>query len=122
LLARLRRNLVVPDPVLAEVDYMLRTHVSRSAARAFLAAVAAGEHDVGYMTPGLLRRATQIDADYADLNLGFVDASVMAYAERHKLPVLTFDFADFRATATAERPWKLVVDERQYAEAVGRSS
>lgn len=27
--------------------------------------------------------------------MGFVDAAIMAYAERHDLPILTFDFEDF---------------------------
>ena len=33
------------------------------------------------MTPGLLRRAVELDVQYADLDLGLVDASVMAIAE-----------------------------------------
>jgi predicted nucleic acid-binding protein len=48
-----------------------------------------------------------------------VDASVMAIAERHELPVLTFDFAHFRATRPEGGHWRLVVDESRYADVVG---
>jgi hypothetical protein len=35
----------------------------------------------------------------------------MAIAERHELPIFTFDFADFRATESASGPWRLAIDE-----------
>jgi predicted nucleic acid-binding protein len=114
LVGELARDLLVPSPVMVEVDYMLRTRVGTSAARSFLAALAAGEHSPVFLTPNLLARAVEIDAQFADLNLGLVDASVMAYAERHELPILTFDFRDFRASAPAEGRWQLLVDEDQY--------
>ncbi len=81
--------------------------------------MAVGEHSLAYLTPGLVRRAVEVESAYADLGLGFVDACVMAIAERHELPVLTFDFAHFRATRPAEGYWRLVVDEARYADAVG---
>jgi len=70
------------------------------------------------MSSGLIRRAAEVDDRYADLRLGLVDASVMAIAERHNLPILTFDFRDFRATESAHGPWRLAVDERLYAREV----
>jgi hypothetical protein len=39
----------------------------------------------------------------------------MAYAERHDLPILTFDFRDFRATSSTRGPWRLVLSEDQLA-------
>jgi predicted nucleic acid-binding protein len=60
-----------------------------------------------------------IDARFADLDLGFVDAAVMAFAERHQLPVLTFDFEDFRAAPPARGSWQLVIDETRYLDAIG---
>jgi len=72
------------------------------------------------MSPGLLRRSADIDAKYADLNLGLADAAVMAFAERYDLPILTFDFRDFRATAPeGAGSWSLVVDEAKYRDAAG---
>jgi predicted nucleic acid-binding protein len=115
--AGLGRELVVLDTVMAEVDYLLRTRVGVAAARAFLSSLVAGELSTAFLSPGLLRRATEIDARYAALDLGLVDASVMAYAERHDLPVLTFDFEDFRAAPPPSGHWRLIVDEARYADA-----
>jgi hypothetical protein len=41
----------------------------------------------------------------------------MAVAERQKLPILTFDFEDFRATRPSRGFWRLVVDESRYQDA-----
>jgi uncharacterized protein len=104
----------VPDPVIVEVDQLLCSRLSDHAARLFLAALAAGEHTPITATPGLLRRAVAIDAQYAALGLGYADATVMALAEREQLPILTFDFPHFRATQPKRGCWELVVDEHRY--------
>lgn len=118
LVTQLGRQLVVVDPVIVEVDQLLRARVNRDAGVAFLTAVAEGEHVVDFMTQGLVHRAAEIDQKYRDLDLGFVDAALMAYAERHDLPILTFDFEDFRAAPPVGGYWRLVVDEERYREAV----
>ena len=117
LVTRLGRELLVPDPVIVEVDQLLRHRVSAEAARLFLSSMAQGEHMVTFLSPGLLRRAVEIDSRYRDLDLGFADSAVMAVAERTELPILTFDFQDFRATTPSRGHWKLVVDEARYREA-----
>jgi predicted nucleic acid-binding protein len=106
--------------VLAEVDHLLRARVGTEPARAFLAAVAAGGCTVVPLSPGLLRRAVELDRAFGDLDLGVVDGAVMAVAERTDLPILTFDFAHFRATRPERGSWRLVVDERKYDEATAR--
>ncbi len=73
-----------------------------------------GAHEIAFMTQGLMRRAAELDSRYADLNLGLVDSCVMAFAERLELPILTFDFTDFRATESAAGPWRLALDERLF--------
>lgn len=118
-MARLRRRAVLPSPVLVEADYLIRSRAGASAARAFLKSIAKGTHEVAYMTAGLMQRAAELDAKYADLNLGFVDASVMAIAERHEMPIFTFDFRGFRATESATGPWRLALDEHLYAREIG---
>jgi len=50
-----------------------------------------GESDLG--------RARQLLGRYADLALGFVDAAVIACAERNGGRVLTFDLRDFGVVA-----------------------
>jgi uncharacterized protein len=104
----------VPEPVIVEVDQLLRSRVGGHTARLFLEALAAGEHLVVNLSPALLRRAVEIDSTFADLELGYTDAAVMAVADRDQLPVLTFDFQHFRATRPAPGFWQLVVDEHRY--------
>lgn len=111
LVTELGRELVVPTPVIVEADYLLRNRVGERSARLLLKALAEGEHDVGYLTTTLFRRAVEIDVQYLDLDLGFADAAVMAIAERFDLPVLTFDFRAFRATRPRNGHWSLIVDE-----------
>jgi uncharacterized protein len=117
--AQLGRDLAVPDLVLVEVDQLLRARVSAAAARSFLGAMTRGEHTVAFASAGWLRRATEIDGQFADLGLGLVDAAVMALAEEHELPILTFDFEHFRATRPRRGYWRLVVDEQRYHDATG---
>ena len=114
LVTELGRDLIIPEPVIIEVDQLLRSRVGGHAARLFLEAVAAGEHSVVHLSPAMLRRAVEIDATFADLDLGYTDAAVTAIAERDRLPVLTFDFEHFRATRPTQGFWQLVVDEHRY--------
>jgi predicted nucleic acid-binding protein len=111
------RDAVVPDVVLVEADYMIRTGVGSESARRLLAAAGGGALTTAFLTPGLLERAVELDALYADLDLGLVDTSIMAYAERHDLPILTFDFRHFRATESIRGPWRLVMSEEQLSRA-----
>jgi predicted nucleic acid-binding protein len=106
--------------VLVEVDHLLTAREGVAAARAFLKAASGGEREIAYLSAGLVRRAVELDDRYADLNLGFADTCVMAIAERHELPILTFDFTDFRATESARGPWQLVIEEHVYHAALGR--
>ena len=116
LLTELGRDALIPEPVLVEADWLLRARAGPPAGRALLRSAANGEISVRHLTPGLLREAVAIDARYADLGLGLVDASVMAIAEREGLSILTFDFEDFPA---APRPdgmaWSLLIDEASFA-------
>jgi predicted nucleic acid-binding protein len=114
LVTELGRDLVVPDAVVVEVDQLLRSRVGAATARLFLAALAAGEHTVAFSTPAVLKRAVAFDAQFADLGLGYADAVVMAFAERERLPVLTFDFEHFRSAPPSGGFWQLVVDEHRY--------
>lgn len=120
LLARLRRRAVIPIPVLAEVDHFVHRRVGGGAAREFFTQLVDGVHEVAHLSPGLVRRAVELDNRYADLDLGFADTCLMAIAERHEMPILTFDFGDFRATESSRGPWQLVLDEHAYQKALER--
>ena len=119
LVAALGRDLIVLDAVMVEADHLLRARVGPHAARSLLSALVSGEHTTAFLSPGLLHDAAEIDTRFADLGLGLVDSSVMAYAERHDLPILTFDFEHFRAAPPRRGYWRLVVDEARYSDAVG---
>lgn len=111
LVSVLGRDLVILDTVAAETDLMLRRRYGKWLGSSFLSALAGGKHGYDVLTPKLLSRAAELDSRYADLDLGLVDTSIMAYAERHRLPVCTFDYRDFRATESVHGPWNLLVGE-----------
>lgn len=115
----LGRDLIVLDSVATEADHLMRARIGSHAGRAFLRSLARGQHRRGELTQPLLERAVEIDARYEDLDLGITDASIMAYAEHHRLPVFTFDFEHFRATRPARGYWKLIIDEERYRNETG---
>jgi uncharacterized protein len=93
-----RGDLVVPAPVSAEADYLIRHRGTAQAARAFLRDVAAGRFLVEGLTPEEHATAARLDEQYADLQLGLADASVVILAKRFRTTrLLTFDERDFRA-------------------------
>ena len=69
----------VPALVLAEVDYFLRDE--RAAMRAFMQDMATGAFTYAPPTSDHLRRAVDVDAQFANLQLGLVDASIVVLAE-----------------------------------------
>lgn len=36
---------------------------------------------------------------------------ILVDTERHRLPIFTFDFTDFRVTESADGPWRLAINE-----------
>jgi predicted nucleic acid-binding protein len=84
--------------VLAELDYLLATRVSRSAEQALLGQVADGVYQLEPFDAGDVARANEILDQYADLDLGLADASLVVLSERHDLvDLLTLDERHFRA-------------------------
>jgi len=72
--------LAVPVTVLPEVCYLLATRVGAKIERAFVESLARGELSVESVEPKDLDRAARLLADRPEL--GFVDASIVALAER----------------------------------------
>jgi len=105
-------DLLIPDPVIAEVDYFLRDRLSSAVAREFLEDIREEAYRRVILDPSLFGRAVEYDRRHADLDLGIADASVMAVAEAERASILTFDFADFRATQPMRGGfWRLLIDE-----------
>ena len=76
------QSVLVPATILPEVAYLLQTRISPAAEHAFVQAVADGEFTVESLEPEDIARAAALLGDYRDLPLGFVDATVVAAAER----------------------------------------
>ena len=93
-----RAPIVVPVCVLPEVCYLLRTRISPEAEDAFVHAVVNGEFNVEQLEADDISRAGSIMRKYADLQIGFVDSTVIATAERlDAVEILTTDRRHFAA-------------------------
>jgi len=76
---------IVPGLVLAEVDYFLRNE--RAAMRKLIAEIfdPGTRYEYEPPRPSDLVRALELDAKFKDLNLGLVDGTVAALAERRQV-------------------------------------
>jgi predicted nucleic acid-binding protein len=95
---------IVPALVLAEVDYFLRD--KRSVMRKLMAEIFDPEtrYDYEPPIPTDMIRALELDARFKELNLGLVDGTVAAVAERRRVyRVLTTDRRDFGAIRIGPR-------------------
>jgi uncharacterized protein len=74
--------LVLPEPLLVEVGYLLGSRAGARAEADFLRDVADGVYTLESMHREDIVRAADLVETYADLPLGTADASVIALAER----------------------------------------
>jgi predicted nucleic acid-binding protein len=89
---------IVPGLVLAEVDYFLRDN--RTAMRRLVADIfdPGTRYEYELPLPSDIARALELDGRFRQLNLGLVDGTVAAVAERRRVyRVLTTDRRDFAA-------------------------
>jgi predicted nucleic acid-binding protein len=95
---------IVPGLVPGEVDYFLRAN--RVAMRKLVAEIfdPATRYEYELPLPSDIVRALELDARFANLNLGLVDGTVVAVAERRRVyRVLTTDRRDFAAVRVGPR-------------------
>lgn len=96
-------RLVVPAPVTAEIDYLLRHRVGVGAAHSFLDDVSAGLIEVVGLTAPEHATARRLDGQYKDLGIGLAGASVIVLAHRLRTTrVLTLDQRHFRAVRSLD--------------------
>jgi uncharacterized protein len=89
--------LVVPSPVIVELDWLVSSRLGSAVFQPFLADIEAGAIRVVDLTHGDYARVHELCARYADLPLGFVDAAVLTVVERLREPKLaTLDQRHFR--------------------------
>jgi hypothetical protein len=74
--------LVIPAPVLVEVDYWVHQRLSTGAFLALLADIEGGAYVVADLTRSDYVRVRELCDRYADADIGFVDAAVFALVER----------------------------------------
>ena len=91
-----RDELIVPVAVLPEAAYLLAAHLGPKAEQKLVRSVVNGEMAVEELTPQDLRRTLELLNRYAAARVGFVDATVVATAERLGISrILTTDRRDF---------------------------
>ena len=89
---------IVPAATLGEIAFLVEERLGIRVLDLLLADIESGAYtlDCGEAD---FRRTRQLVARYSDLPLGFVDAAVIACAERSGGRVLTFDLRDFGVVA-----------------------
>jgi len=73
---------VIPGPTLCEIDHLLHVRIGALAMPALLRDVERGAYAVEELGPDDLGRTIELMERYTDLDVGFVDAAVLAIVER----------------------------------------
>ena len=90
-------QLVIPAPVMVEVDYWVHSRLHPGVFVALLEDIFVGAYRIEELASGDYRRIREVCDRYADADVGFVDAAVLAVAERLNEPKLaTLDHRHFR--------------------------
>jgi predicted nucleic acid-binding protein len=78
--------LIVPVTVLPEVTYLLQTRLGPAAERRFIESIASGELEIDAVARRDTPRCLELMGRYPEL--GFVDVSIVAVAERLRIAVI----------------------------------
>ncbi len=98
LLAESSEPLVVVGSTLVEIDYWIRKGLTLDVWRSFVEDIERGAYRLEALTEADVTRAAAIEQQYAELDIGFVDASVIAVCERlREEKVVTLDHRHFAA-------------------------
>ena len=112
LLVTSREPLVVPAPVLVELDWLAGRRLGPTAFAAFMADVVDGRIQLLDLTRGDYARVREISVRYADLPLGFVDAAVVAVAERlGEYKLATLDHRHYHVVRPRHTPAFILLPE-----------
>ena len=95
------RNLfIIPSPVIPEICYMLNKRFGVNIELLFLGEIIKNTFQMETLNYMDMLRAVEILGKYKDLNIGYVDASIVAVSERLKMnKILTLDKKHFAAVA-----------------------
>ena len=101
-ITRHSRSLVVPAPVVPEVDHLLGHRIGAKARHTFYQGLIDGDYTLADLPHDRYARVAELNHRFADLDLGFVDAAVVAIAEATGITrIATADRRHFQPLATA---------------------
>ena len=114
ILARLGRKVIVPWPVLVEVDQLLRSRGYPQASITFAQSLLDGVHQLETPTATEFAFALKLAQRYVDSGADLPDLAVMAMASQRRADILTWDFRHFRAVVLRRgHHWPLLVEETE---------
>lgn len=94
--------LMLPAPVVPEVDHLLGVRLGRAARRLFYRGLTEASFLLVELPQERVGRVAQIDEQFAELDLGFVDSAIVALAESTGiLRIATADRRHFEPLARA---------------------
>jgi hypothetical protein len=97
-----RGGLILPSVVIPEVDHLLGHRLGSRGRAALYAGIVGGSYLVADLPRAAYARVADLNRQFADLNLGFVDAAIVALAETLGLShVATTDRRHFAPLAAA---------------------
>lgn len=101
-LKREKGGLIVPAPVIPEVDHLLGYRLGDRARIEFYRALSEGDYFVADLARERYARVLELNRLFAGLSLGFVDAAIVAVAEQLGVRrIATSDRRDFEPLASA---------------------
>lgn len=93
-------GLLLPAPVVPEVDHLLGYRLGSRARLLFYQGLVDGDYVVADLPREQFARVVELNRQFADLDLGFVDAAIVALAETLRVPrVATADRRHFGVLA-----------------------
>lgn len=96
-----KEELIVPTPVLVELEYLLRRGGHAAAWDTFVEEVEGGVYGLYHVSTELLARAARLQRTYHDMRIGFVDAVVfVTCVELGERKVATLDRRHFSVLRT----------------------
>jgi len=96
------RGLILPAPVIPEVDHLLGARLGAKSRLTFYAGIVQGHYLVADVPREAYQRIADLNRRFADLDLGFVDAAIVALAESLGLSrIATTDRRHFGPVAAA---------------------
>lgn len=97
-------ELLVPAPVVPEVDHLLGVRLGRAARELFYRGLVQTDFLLAELPQERVARVAEIDRQFAELELGYVDAAIVALAESLGIArVATSDRRHFEPLARAFR-------------------